>query len=409
LIPQLARPLSSALRSQAHPVTLDFPAPSPEALAHSAALCARVREAAAANAGWLSFADYMNLALYAPGLGYYSAGARKFGAAGDFVTAPEISPLFAQCVASQCAQVLESLGGGSIIEPGAGTGIMAADILLELERLDVLPEQYLILEPSADLRARQAETVARRIPHLQQRITWLDRSPEQPLRGVMVANEVLDALPVNRFTIRAGEVHELGVICAGNAFVYATRPASTELAGAVTAIAKALQTEMPEGFTSELCLQLPAWLRTASGWLKEGVALIFDYGFPRREYYLPERSSGTLRCYYRHRAHENPFLWTGLQDITAWVDFSWLAESALAAGFSLSGYTTQANFLLASGIEQRVPAMTADAQTHVAMAAGLRQLLLPGEMGEAVKVIALGRGGADAPAAMFGRDLRSRL
>ncbi len=388
---------------------LDFPAPSPDALAHSEALCARVRETIAANAGWLSFADYMNLALYAPGLGYYSAGARKFGAAGDFITAPEISPLFSQCVAGQCAQVLESLGGGSIIEPGAGTGIMAADMLLELERLDVLPEQYLILEPSADLRARQAETVARRIPHLQQRITWLDRPPEQPLRGVLVANEVLDALPVNRFTIRAGEVHELGVICAGDAFVYALRPASTELAGAVTAIAKALQAEMPEGFTSELCLQLPAWLRTASGWLKEGVALIFDYGFPRREYYLPERRSGTLRCYYRHRAHENPFLWPGLQDITAWVDFSGLAESALAAGFSLSGYTTQANFLLASGIDARVAAMTVDAQAQVAMAAGLRQLLLPGEMGEAVKVIALGRGGVDAPDAMFGRDLRSRL
>jgi SAM-dependent MidA family methyltransferase len=390
-------------------VQLDFPAPSPDALAHSDALCTRVRDALAANDGWLSFADYMNLALYAPGLGYYSAGARKFGAAGDFVTAPEISPLFSQCVAGQCAQVLKNLGGGSIIEPGAGTGIMVADMLLELERLDVLPEQYFILEPSADLRARQAETLARKIPHLQQRITWLDRAPEQPLRGVLVANEVLDALPVSRFAIRAGEVHELGVICAGDAFVYAMRPASKELSAAVAAIGKALQAEMPEGFTSELCLQLPAWLRTASDWLKEGVALIFDYGFPRREYYLSERSSGTLRCYYRHRAHDNPFLWPGLQDITAWVDFSWLAESALAAGFVLTGYTTQANFLLASGIDARVAALTSDLQAQVATAAGLRQLLLPGEMGESVKVIALSRGGADAPEAMFCRDLRSRL
>jgi SAM-dependent MidA family methyltransferase len=156
-------------------------------------------------------------------------------------------------------------------------------------------------------------------------------------------------------------------------------------------------------------LQLPAWLQTASGWLKEGVALLFDYGFPRREYYLPERTSGTLRCYYRHRAHENPFLWPGLQDITAWVDFSWLAESALAAGFTLNGYTTQAHFLLASGIDQRVVAAAADTQTQVAMAAGLRQLLLPGEMGEAIKVIALGRGGTEGPEAMSGRDFRSRL
>jgi len=342
-------------------------------------------------------------------LGYYSAGARKFGAAGDFVTAPEISALFSQCLAGQCAQLLAALGGGSIIEPGAGTGIMAADILLELERLDALPEHYLILEPSADLQARQADTFARKIPHLQARVQWLDRSPQQPIRGVLLANEVLDALPVSRFTMRAGAPHELGVSWVGDNFVYITRPASKELLNAVTAISASTGADLPEGFTSEVCLQLPAWLREASQWLETGTALVFDYGFSRREYYLPERSSGTLRCYYRHRAHENPFLWPGLQDITAWVDFSWLAEAALAAGFAVTGYTTQANFLLASAIDQRAAAAAVDAQTQVVVAAALRQLLLPGEMGEAVKVIALGRGGADAPAAMFNRDLRSRL
>jgi SAM-dependent MidA family methyltransferase len=388
---------------------LDLPVPSADALAHSESLRVCVAAAIAANDGWLSFADYMNLVLYAPGWGYYSAGARKFGAAGDFVTAPEISALFSQCVAGQCAQLLAALGGGSIIEPGAGTGIMAADILLELERLDALPEHYLILEPSADLQARQAETFARRIPHLQTRVRWLDRSPEQALRGVLLANEVLDALPVNRFIMRAGEPHELGVSCAGDNFVYTTRRAGTELANAVSAIIASTGADLPEGFSSELCLQLPAWLRTAAQWLETGTALLFDYGFTRREYYLPERSSGTLRCYYRHRAHENPFLWPGLQDITAWVEFSWLAESALAAGFALTGYTTQANFLLASGIDQRAAAAAVDARAQVGVAAALRQLLLPGEMGEAVKVITLGRGGAEAPAAMFHRDLRSRL
>jgi SAM-dependent MidA family methyltransferase len=351
----------------------------------------------------------MNLVLYTPGLGYYSAGARKFGAAGDFVTAPEISPLFSQCIAGQCAQLLNDLGGGTIIEPGAGTGIMAADILLELAHLDALPEQYLILEPSADLQARQAETFARRIPHLQTRVQWLERSPEKPLRGVLLANEVLDALPVSRFTMRAGEPHELGVSCAGENFIYVTRPASTELANAVSAISASTGSHLPDGFTSELCLLLPAWFREAAQWLGTGTALLFDYGFARREYYLPERSSGTLRCYYRHRAHENPFLWPGLQDITAWVDFSWLAESALAAGFTLTGYTTQANFLLASDIDKYAAAAAIDAQAQVTVAAGLRQLLLPGEMGEAVKVIALGRGGAAAPAAMLHRDLRARL
>jgi SAM-dependent MidA family methyltransferase len=388
---------------------LDLPVPSADALAHSEALRAHVRDAIAAKDGWLSFADYMNLVLYTPGLGYYSAGARKFGAAGDFVTAPEISPLFSQCIAGQCAQLLNDLGGGTIIEPGAGTGIMAADILLELAHLDALPEQYLILEPSADLQVRQAETFARRIPHLQTRVQWLDRSPEQPLRGVLLANEVLDALPVNRFTMCAGEPHELGVSCAGENFIYVTRPASTELANAVSAISASTGSHLPDGFTSELCLLLPAWFREAAQWLGTGTALLFDYGFPRREYYLPERSSGTLRCYYRHRAHENPFLWPGLQDITAWVDFSWLAESALAAGFTLTGYTTQANFLLGSGIDQRAAAAAVDARAQVALAAALRQLLLPGEMGEAVKVIALGRGGAAAPAAMLHRDLRARL
>lgn len=388
---------------------LDFPAPSADALVHSELLRARIIEAIAGGDGWLSFADYMNLVLYTPGLGYYSAGAQKFGDAGDFVTAPGISPLFSQCIAGQCAQLLDALGGGSIIEPGAGTGIMAADILLELERLDALPEQYLILEPSADLQARQADILARRIPHLQARVQWLDRTPEQPWRGVLLANEVLDALPVSRFTIHAGEPHELGVSHANEDFVYVTRPASPELANAVSEIRASTGTDLPEGYTSELCLQLPAWLRAAAQWLDTGTALLFDYGFSRREYYLPERSSGTLRCYYRHRAHENPFLWPGLQDITAWVDFSWLAESALAAGFALTGYTTQANFLLASGIDQRATAAAVDARAQVAVAAALRQLLLPGEMGEAVKVIALGRGGADAPAAMFHRDLRSRL
>jgi len=388
---------------------LDLPVPSADALAHSEALRVHVSDAIAAKAGWLSFADYMNLVLYTPGLGYYSAGARKFGAAGDFVTAPEISPLFSQCIAGQCAQLLDDLGGGTIIEPGAGTGIMAADILLELAHLDALPEQYLILEPSADLQARQAETFARRIPHLQTRVQWLDRSPEKPLRGVLLANEVLDALPVSRFTMHTGKPHELGVSYVGDNFIYVTRPASTELANAVTAISASTGADLPDGFTSELCLLLPAWFREAAQWLATGTALLFDYGFPRREYYLPERSSGTLRCYYRHRAHENPFLWPGLQDITAWVDFSWLAESALAAGFTLTGYTTQANFLLASGIDKYAAAAAIDAQAQVAVAAGLRQLLLPGEMGEAVKVIALGRGGADAPDAMFHRDLRSRL
>jgi len=388
---------------------LDLPTPSPEALAHSETVCIHVAEHIQAAGGWICFAEYMSLVLYAPGLGYYSAGAHKFGEAGDFVTAPVISPVFSQCLAGQCAEVLNALGGGTILEPGAGTGIMAADMLLELERLQALPDEYLILEPGADLRERQLQTIMQRVPHLRERVRWLDSAPAEAFRGVVVANEVLDALPVQRFVLRGEDTHELGVALAGTQLVARSRPAGTALSAAIENIRCLPGFSPADGYESEICMQLPAWIQTVAEWLNEGVALFLDYGFPRHEYYFSERSSGTLRCYYRHRAHENPFVWPGLQDITAWVDFSFLAETAMAAGFVLTGYTTQANFLLASGIDERVSAHTGGQRAQVELASGLRQLLLPGEMGESVKVMALSRGGAAAPSGMYGRDMRSRL
>jgi SAM-dependent MidA family methyltransferase len=387
----------------------ELPTPSAEALAHSESLSQHLRQQIAVAGGWLSFADYMDLALYAPGLGYYSAGASKFGASGDFVTAPEISPVFSQCLAGQCAEILENIGGGSILELGAGTGTMLTDVLLEMERLNKLPVEYLVLEPSADLRARQAETLQARAPQFAGRVRWLDGAPDGGLRGVILANEVVDALPVNRFVIESGEICELGVVIEGTQFGWSAREASSGMLAALSYVAPLAGGGVPDGYTSEVCLRLPAWVELLGSWLDEGAALLLDYGFPRREYYLPERSSGTLRCYYRHRAHEDPFLWPGLQDVTAWVDFSLLAEAAEQAGLEVAGYTTQANFLLAAGIDERVAAAAADPRAQIAMAAGLRQLLLPGEMGEAVKVMALTSGGADAPSGMFGRDLRSRL
>lgn len=388
---------------------IDLPPPGPDALAHSQKLADLLRDRLDAAGGWISFADYMQQTLYSPGLGYYSAGARKFGAAGDFITAPEISPLFSRCVAGQLAQVLRASGGGVVVEPGAGTGVMAADILLELQRLDLLPDNYLILEQSADLRERQQETIRARAPHLEERVRWLDTMPDEPVNGVLVANELIDALPVERFTITDGAVCSLGVGWDGDAFVWQARPAPAGLATLVAELQTALGYDLPDGYTSEICAQLPAWLDAAAGWIDQGVALLFDYGYTRREYYLPERTTGTLRCYYRHRAHEDPFLWPGLQDITAWVDFSWLAAAAAAAGFDVAGYTTQANFLLAAGIEDYVAMPAGDPQAQLELAQGLRKLLLPGEMGEAVKVIALSRGQATSPQAMFGRDLRAGL
>jgi SAM-dependent MidA family methyltransferase len=388
---------------------LDLPTPAPDALAHSDLLAERLREVIRAAGGWISFADFMQQILYMPGYGYYSAGALKFGEGGDFVTAPEISPLFSQCVAGQIAQVLRASGGGTVLEPGAGTGVMAADVLLELQRLDALHDNYLILEQSADLRERQRQMIRDKAPHLEERVRWLDGAPNEPFNGVLIANEVIDALPVERFTIRKGVPHCLGVTCDSDAFVWAPRPAGVHLEMQVGALQSSLGRAFPEGYTSEICLQLPAWLNAVAGWLDRGVALFFDYGFPRSEYYLDERNSGTLRCFYRHRAHEDPFLWPGLQDVTAWVDFSWLAQAAAEAGFEIGGFTTQANFLLAAGIEERVSMPADDPSRQIELARGLRQLLLPGEMGEAIKVAALCRGGASAPDAMFGRDMRARL
>jgi SAM-dependent MidA family methyltransferase len=388
-------------------MSADLPRPDSFALAHSAQLVEWLRERIAAAGGWISFADYMEQVLYAPGLGYYSAGARKFGAAGDFVTAPEISPLFSRCLGRQCGEVLGRLEGGSILELGAGSGKMAAEMLLELERLEQLPDEYLILEPGADLRERQQNTLQELCPQLVSRVRWLDSGPAS-FNGVIIANEVVDALPVNLMRTAAEGLQEMGVVVAGEGLALETRMASPQLLAATTEIAGFA--DLPADYNSEISLRLPAFITELSGWLSSGVVILLDYGFSRPEYYSPERSSGTLRCYYRHRAHEDPLLWPGLQDITAWVDFTLLAESALAAGLEVAGYTTQAQFLLAAGLESYLSATAEnEPQAQAEQARALRQLLMPGEMGEAVKVIALSKGDVAAPEGFSGRDMRSSL
>jgi SAM-dependent MidA family methyltransferase len=388
-------------------MSADLPRPDSFALAHSAQLVDWLRERIAAAGGWISFADYMEQVLYAPGLGYYSAGAHKFGAAGDFVTAPEISPLFSRCLGRQCAEVLGRLQGGSILELGAGSGKMAAEMLLELERLEQLPDEYLILEPGADLRERQQNTLQEICPQLLSRVRWLDSGPA-PFHGVIVGNEVVDALPVSLFRTAAEGLQETGVVVAGEGLVLEPRPASSQLLTATTEIAGFAA--LPADYNSEISLRLPAFIAELSSWLSSGVVMLIDYGFSRPEYYSPERSSGTLRCFYRHRAHEDPLLWPGLQDITAWVDFTLLAESALAADLDVAGYTTQAHFLMAAGLESYLSATAeSESQAQVEQAHALRQLLMPGEMGEAVKVIALSKGDVAAPEAFAGRDMRSSL
>jgi SAM-dependent MidA family methyltransferase len=367
--------------------------------AHSERVAAHIREFVASQGGVIGFDAYMRLALYSPGLGYYSAGAAKLGSGGDFVTAPEVSSLFSRCLARQAAEILE-VTGGDILELGAGLGTMAADVLLELAALDCLPARYRILEVSADLADRQRARISTLPAALAERVEWLDRWPEQVMCGVVLANEVLDAMPVERFVLRgpAGEqrVRALGVSAIGEGFQWRETAASPELEQAVTTLLDTLPAPLPDGYVSEVCLAFQPWIASLAAQLEQGVALLIDYGLPRAHLYHPERSAGTLRCHFRHRAHEDPFVNVGLQDITAWVDFTRVAEAADSASLEVLGFATQAAFLIGAGMETLLTTEMQLAADDIRRQAGLageaRRLLLPGEMGEVFKVIALGRG-----------------
>jgi SAM-dependent MidA family methyltransferase len=358
-----------------------------ETLEHSA----RVRDQLVAKihegGGWLGFEQFMDLVLYAPGLGYYSGGAEKLGAGGDFTTAPETSRLFGACVALQCAEITQVLGCASILEIGAGSGRMAADILTRLEMLGQLPERYSILEISADLRERQREYLNKRLPHLLRRVHWLDGPPEQPFDGIILANEVLDALPVARFRWHATIPEEMGVTFADGRLQWAAREAN----GAMTQICRELAAAAggwEEGYISEYCPRLPAWIRSVTHALRRGAVLWFDYGLPRAQYYLAERHDGTLVCHFRHQLSGDPFANVGLQDITAWVDFTRVAEGCSAANLEVAGFTTQAHFLAALNIDREMRLAAGDDENLFARLANqARQLMLPGEMGERFKAM----------------------
>jgi SAM-dependent MidA family methyltransferase len=377
--------------------------------AHSALVRAHLAAEIAAAGGWLSFERFMDAALYAPGLGYYCGGAQKLGAGGDFITAPEVSALFGACVASQCAEVLKELGAGSILEIGAGSGCLAADILARLETLGQLPERYEILEVSADLRQRQREHILQRLPHLMARVSWLDRLPEQDFDGLIIANEVLDALPVARFRWRAEGVEELGASLERDTFAWAARAADPGVRQQVHGLSQAAG-GWDDGYVSEYCPRVVAWTQAVTRCLRRGAVLWFDYGLPRAQYYLPERHDGTLLCHFRHRVQADPFQHVGLQDITAWVDFTLLAEASRESGFELAGFATQALFLAGAGIDQEMHRLAAgDANRFARLANQARRLMLPGEMGERYKAMLWLRG-LDIPLQGFAlQDLRHTL
>jgi SAM-dependent MidA family methyltransferase len=390
-----------------HPSAL--PELTPAQSAHSARLVDRIHDVIDAQAGWISFERFMEMALYEPGLGYYSAGASKLGAGGDFITAPEVSSLFSRCLATQCAQILQHVRGGAILEFGAGSGVMAADLLNELGAQGAAPERYFILEVSADLRERQQALLRERAPAHAARVEWLERLPEE-FRGVVLANEVLDALPVQRFRIRGDQVTSLGVTWQLGRLDWSETHADAELEGAVRRIEANVGERMPDGYTSEINLRLAPWIASVAAALREGVALFIDYGLPQRQYYRSARREGTLLCHFRHRFHDDPLINVGVQDIGAWVDFTAVAEAASAAGLAVAGFSTQAHFLIGSGLEQLLaPAEGHELASRVQLARQAMLLTLPGEMGERFKVIGLSRG-FEQPLRGFGvRDLAVTL
>lgn len=390
-----------------------MPAPGAEALAHSERLLALIRDQVAAAGGVIPFSRYMELALYAPGLGYYSAGARKFGAAGDFVTSPELGPTFAECVAACAADVFGQLGGRvEFLELGGGSGAFAEAALRRLDALDAVPARYLILEPSADLRERQLERLRDALPsRLADRVHWLDGPPEKSWRGFLFANEVIDALPTPRFAIRDGEVFEEYVaLDAERKLTRVDQPADALLHAAVRHVERDLGAPLADGYRSELLPQLPYWIQAVGGLLHDGAMLFIDYGYPRREYYLPERDDGTLVCHRQHHAHGDPFDLPGLTDITAFVDFTALAEAGVGAGFDLAGYCAQSSFLINSGLPERLAGIEAidDPVARLARTNEIKRLTLPGEMGERFQAMAFQRGVDIRP--LFARgDLSRRL
>jgi SAM-dependent MidA family methyltransferase len=379
-----------------------LPPPTPEEAAVAARMTEHLR--AAIGTGSIPFSRFMELALYAPGLGYYTGGRRKFGEQGDYITAPELTPLYGRCLARTARDVLAALGDADILEFGAGSGKLAAGMLTELASLGKLPNRYLIVDLSPDLRQRQIETFASLAPELRARIQWLDRLPND-FRGLVLGNEVLDAMPVERFRITADGAKRLHVGWRDDAgFVWLEGELDPDLT------ARLEDYRLPVGYTSEVGWVAEAWVRSVADSLSAGVALLIDYGFPRAEFYHPDRSQGTLMCHYRHRSHADPLILPGLQDITAHIDFTAIAESANAGGLEVLGYTGQGAFLLASGLPELVAqADSTDARTYLTMTEQVKKLTLPHEMGELFKVMALGRGAVPRLAGFALQDRRGRL
>ena len=377
-----------------------LPAPTAAEQALSLQLTDIIRDEIENAGGLIDFERFMTLALYTPALGYYSGTRQKFGSAGDFVTAPELSPLFARCLARQCQQILAAMPAAAILEAGAGSGAMAAELLTTLEAAQQLPDRYLILELSGDLRERQQSLLKQCLPDFFDRITWIESPPSSDFRGIVLANELLDAMPVKRFIQDDKGLMQVHVGWQQDHFICCQRPAEACVRRRIDPLG------LTVGYSSEININAEGWIRSIADGMAQGVILIVDYGFPRAEYYHPDRRQGTLMCHYRHRAHGDPLILVGLQDITAHIDFTAVAEAGAETGMSVLGYTSQASFLLANGLDQVLAAAgPVDQRSYLQLAQQAKLLTLPSEMGELFKVMALAKG-LDLP--LQGFSLRDR-
>ena len=388
--------------------------PDSEAKKRSQLLVKGIKKKCDQAGGWIRFSEFMNIALYEPGLGYYSGGLQKFGHKGDFITAPEVSSLFGQCLAGQIAEVFQNFRHESdekpvVIEFGAGSGVLAVDILLQLEELDSLPGQYLILELSAELQCRQKQTIKKKVPHLFDRVHWLFQLPDDVSNVIVIANEVLDAMPVECFRVNNGEVEAL-MVTVENEMPVSSYVADNSAGDKINSFRERSEIEFSDGYVSEFNPAIHGWLSALENKINSAVILLIDYGYNEKEYYHPDRTDGTLMCYYRHKGHDDYFWWPGLQDITAFVDFTDVAYSAVDLGFEVAGYTTQAAFLLANGLSDlHASQVTDDVQQQIKLSQQIKTLTLPSEMGDRFKVMALTKNYEESLTGFSMLDLRNRL
>jgi len=389
--------------------TLDLPTPSINEIQHSQKLVDLIKKEIQDAGGWIDFEQYMQLALYAPGLGYYSGGAQKFGEQGDFITSPEVSPLFAQTLAQPVAKLLNKIAKAKIIEFGAGSGKLAADLLLALAELEQLPEEYFIIELSAELQQRQQQTIQQKAPELLERVRWLSKLPESSVNAIVIANEVLDAMPVKRFMLKGEEVRELGVEIDEDRLQLNYKDAGDEFTEQVKTLEIDIGNSEHE-YSSEINCNINPWVKSLSRCINKGAIYLIDYGYPRSEYYSEERCMGTFLGYYRHRSIDEPLWYPGLQDLTAFVDFTDIALAAVENGFDVDGFTSQGNFLINAGLADIVENIKTETEIQrLQVVQQMKTLSLPGEMGERFKVIGLSKGLDENVPGFELRDFRYRL